>query len=142
MGPRIWTVREANATIPALDAIFKSIEEVRHRLKKLKGKADVLEMLWGDELASESCPDHREFQHYGQELERLKLEYDTQAKRFGELEVVLKSIDSGLVDFYGVIESRLVFLCWKRGETEVEYYHQIEEGFNGRVEIAREYRNR
>jgi hypothetical protein len=132
MGPKIFTVREASACIPQLEAGFKTLDDVRHRLKKLKGKVDVLEMLWGDEIQADSNPDHREHGHYLEEMEKLKQEYEAATRRFVEMEVVLKSVEQGLIDFYGVVDSRLVFLCWKRGEKEIEYFHHLEDGFAGR----------
>ena len=35
-------------------------------------------------------------------------------------------------------ENRLVFLCWKRGEKTIEYYHHLEDGFPGRQPIPEE----
>src|SRR5262245_11856440 len=141
MGPRIFTVREANACIPAVESAFVAIDEVRHRLKKIKGKLDLLEMLWGDELQSENNPDRREFEHYQADLEKLKQDYESATRRITDMEIVLKSVDNGLVDFYGIIDRHLVFLCWKRGETSVDFYHHLDAGFAGRMEIAHEYKS-
>lgn len=132
MGPKIFTVREATSCIPNLEAGFKTLDDIRQRLKKLKGKVDVLEMLWGDELQSDANPDHREHGHYLEEMEKLKQEYEAATRRFVEMEVVLKSVEQGLIDFYGVVDGRLVFLCWKRGEKEIEFFHHLEDGFAGR----------
>ncbi len=138
MGPRIYTAREANALVPQLNRIFDDLERVRGRLKQIKGKMDVLEMIWGEEIQAETCPDHREHSHYIEEVEEAKKSFDATARKIQDLEGVVKSIESGLVDFYGVIESRLIFLCWKRGETTIEYYHHLEEGFQGRQAIPSE----
>jgi hypothetical protein len=99
---------------------------------------DVLEMIWGDEVQGETNPDHREHIHYLEEIEQAKKDYDAAVQRIAEHEGVVKSVEQGLVDFYGVIEGRLVFLCWKRGEKSVEYYHHLEEGFSGRQPIPAE----
>ena len=138
MGPRIYTPREANSLIPPLDKIFDDLDRVRTRLKQIKGKIDVLEMIWGEEIQAETCPDHREFTHYIQEVEEAKKGFDSTARKIQDLEGVVKSIEQGLVDFYGVIEGRLIFLCWKRGEKSIEQYHHLEEGFQGRQPIPAE----
>jgi hypothetical protein len=44
----------------------------------------------------------------------------------------LKDLDSGLVDFPTIWEGREVFLCWKLGESQVGYWHEVEAGFAGR----------
>ena len=138
MGPRVYTPREANAMVQPLDRIFDDLDGVRARLKQIKGKIDVLEMIWGEELQAETCPDHREYTHYIQEIEEAKKTFDGTARKIQDLEGVVKSIEQGLVDFYGVIEGRLIFLCWKRGEKGIEFYHHLEDGFQGRQPIPAE----
>jgi hypothetical protein len=138
MGPRVFTPREANILIPKVQGLFERVDEVRERLRRLKGKMDVLEMIWGEDLQSPTTPDHREYLHYQEELETAKKDFEGFTRSFGELEVVIKSLEQGLVDFYGVIDGRLVFLCWKRGEKAVEFYHHLEEGYSGRQAIPAE----
>jgi len=138
MGPRIYTPREASALVPKLIKAFDDIDEVRNRLKTIKSKLDVLEMIWGDEVQAATNPDHKEYLHYNEEIEQAKKDYDAAGRRIGEFEAVVKSIEQGLVDFYCVIDGRLVFLCWRRGEKSIEYYHHLEEGFAGRQPIPAE----
>lgn len=138
MGPRVYTPREANALVAPLDRIFDELDRVRARLKQIKGKIDVLEMIWGEEIQAETCPDHREYAHYIEEVEEAKKSFDATARKIQDLEGVVKSVEQGLVDFYGVIDGRLVFLCWKRGEKSIEYYHHLEDGFQGRHPIPSE----
>jgi hypothetical protein len=138
MGPRIYTAREATALVPKLTRTFDDIDQIRERLKTIKGKMDVLEMIWGEELSAETNPDHREHIHYLEEIDQAKKEFDSATRRFSEFEAVVKSVEQGLVDFYGVIDGRLVFLCWKRGEKSIEFYHHLEDGFPGRQPIPAE----
>jgi len=138
VGPKIYTVREANRLIGSIEEVFEDLDKVRTRLKFLKNKLEVLEMLWGEEIQSEENPDHKEFLHYMAEVEKAKQDFESTNKRLADMEVMLKSVDAGLVDFYGVVEGRLVFLCWKRGERSVDQYHHIDEGFAGRMPIPAE----
>src|SRR5262245_10964245 len=135
MGPRIYTVREAEALLPTVEKVFIDLDQVRARLRRLTGKMEVLEMLWGEELGSEDNPDHSEYEHYGGEMERAKADYDSAVRVLSDHEIQLKSVETGLIDFYGVVESRLVFLCWKRGEAGIGWYHHLEDGFQGRKEL-------
>ena len=122
--------------VPKLTRAFDDIDQIRNRLKTIKGKMDVLEMIWGDEVRAETNPDFREHSHYLEEIEQAKKEFDKTVRRIGEeYEGSVKSVEQGLVDFYGVIESRLVYLCWQRGEKSIEYYHHLDEGFPGRQPI-------
>ena len=138
MGPKIYTPREAVGAIPDVEKIFAELDRIRTRLKVVKNKVDVLEMLWGEEIQGDENPDRREYTHYMEEIEQSRKDYEAANRRFSDLEAIVKSVDNGLVDFYGVIDQRLVFLCWKRGEKSVEYYHHLEDGFQGRQAIPAE----
>lgn len=51
---------------------------------------------------------------------------------FAEAGIVLRDIDQGLLDFPAEREGRPVFLCWRRGEDTVAYWHGPDTGFAGR----------
>ena len=55
-----------------------------------------------------------------------------------DLGVQLKDLDSGLVDFPTLFRGREVYLCWKIGETSIEFWHG-EEGFRGRKPIDQDF---
>lgn len=48
---------------------------------------------------------------------------------------VFKGFPDGLVDFYGKLDGRDIFWCWKLGEDEIHHWHELEAGFAGRQEI-------
>ncbi len=49
-----------------------------------------------------------------------------------EMEVVLRDLDRGLVDFPALRGGREVYLCWQEGEDEIGYWHDPDAGFGGR----------
>ncbi|HEX3343727.1 MAG TPA: DUF2203 domain-containing protein, partial [Polyangiaceae bacterium] len=59
-----------------------------------------------------------------------------------EMGAVLKDPRTGLVDFYGQVDGKRVWLCWKYGEEAVTHYHGLHEGFSGRKAIEPAMRNR
>lgn len=57
-------------------------------------------------------------------------------KKIASYGVVIKSIDNGLFDFPHIRSNgEEVYLCWKRGEGEISYWHKIPDGFAGRRNI-------
>ena len=48
------------------------------------------------------------------------------------MDVVLRDLDRGLVDFPSIRDGQEVFLCWEEGEDEVAYWHDLEAGYGGR----------
>lgn len=52
-----------------------------------------------------------------------------------ELGCFFKGFQEGLVDWYSYYAGRPVFLCWKLGEPEIAYWHQVDAGFMGRQPV-------
>lgn len=50
--------------------------------------------------------------------------------------VVLKSLENGLLDFPSKRFDDEVWLCWKKGETEIKFWHEKDVGFMGRKPIT------
>jgi len=53
-------------------------------------------------------------------------------ERVQEMDCELKDIDQGLVDFRAEREGREVYLCWKLGEPDIRWWHELDAGFAGR----------
>jgi hypothetical protein len=49
-----------------------------------------------------------------------------------ELDIVVRDLERGLIDFPAVIDGREVYLCWLLDEPSVTHWHAIEAGFAGR----------
>lgn len=52
-----------------------------------------------------------------------------------DLGVILRDLDSGLVDFPFDRGGDVVYLCWKSGEAKVDHWHPVDTGFGGRRPI-------
>ena len=46
--------------------------------------------------------------------------------------VQVKDLDTGLLDFPYIINGEIVLLCWKMGETRIDFWHTVDAGFRGR----------
>ncbi len=68
-------------------------------------------------------------------LEQLAKEAAEAIRELGELGVVVKDLDLGLLDFPGLRDGEEVELCWQVGEDEVAFWHPLEAGFRGRKPI-------
>jgi Uncharacterized conserved protein len=118
---RTFTLEEARRTIPLVKQIVLDILSTGHELnyyvEKTNGNTDVSKRI--EELLYK-------FQGYIQELEDLGCYYKDW------------NFKDGLVDFPATIEGREVFLCWKCGENDIKYYHDVDAGYTGRKEIPEE----
>ena len=52
-----------------------------------------------------------------------------------DLGIVIKDIDLGLCDFPHSRDGRIVYLCWKLGEKDVRWWHEVTTGYNDRRPI-------
>jgi hypothetical protein len=51
---------------------------------------------------------------------------------FYRREIQVKDLDRGLIDFPAIIGGKEVFLCWEQGESDIEFWHELEAGYSGR----------
>ena len=49
-----------------------------------------------------------------------------------DMGIEIKDLTIGLIDFTALRDGREVYLCWKYGEGEIQFWHEIEAGFAGR----------
>ena len=126
--PRYFTVEEANQALPRLRqwlprlrARRRSLDVAQHKLADLAVKAAANGNLVEEEVLSTQ----REAQRLAEELNKL-------VTRINGLGCQLKDMEQGLVDFPALREGREVYLCWRLGEEEVAFWHEVQAGFGGR----------
>ena len=56
--------------------------------------------------------------------------------RIDQLGLSLRDIESGLVDFPALVAGRQVWLCWRRGEPQIGWWHDLDTGFSGRRPLS------
>jgi|ERR1041385_867204 hypothetical protein len=55
------------------------------------------------------------------------------AKNLDKKGILIKGLEEGLIDFPHIRSNgEEVYLCWKVGENNIEYWHRIPDGFGGR----------
>lgn len=63
------------------------------------------------------------------------LELQAAAGELDAMEVIVRDLDRGLVDFPALRDGREVYLCWEEGEDEITHWHEIDAGFSGRQDL-------
>lgn len=125
---RYYTVEEANKALPLVRMIvgdivrqYRVVEELQQRLSNVvKERRRPSNDFYSEELAqsqAELDAEETKLRNFIEELRRLGVEF--------------KGAD-GLCDFYSLMDGREVFLCWKLGEPDVRYWHDLDAGFAGR----------
>lgn len=119
---RRFSLEQANATLPLVSRIV----------------ADVVRV-------------HKDFANQQEQLEhasaktRAELEKKLEATRERLMSLVeelhsvgaeLKDAEIGLIDFIGRHQSRDIYLCWKLGESKIEFWHELDAGVKGRQPVS------
>jgi hypothetical protein len=122
---RHWTPEEANQLRPIVGATLRRIRDARRMLadsgfdSEFAVLADASGGAWaGRERAAASVAVALGFE----QLERL--------------DIVVRDLERGLVDFPAVIDGREVYLCWLLDEPQVTHWHGVESGFAGRKPLV------
>ena len=56
--------------------------------------------------------------------------------RIDELGVTLREIETGLIDFPALATGRQIWLCWRLGEGDIAFWHELGDGFGGRQALV------
>lgn len=119
---RYFTVEEANLLLPKIIEILTAARETKLRIEEKVNS-------WRQ--VHKSITEAEEAVLRGQ-VDFLATHLETQLGEITDLGAVPKDLDMGLVDFPARVESKEGYLCWKMGETTVQYWHGLTEGFQGR----------
>jgi hypothetical protein len=122
---KYFTIAQANEVVQIIRPLMRQLLEMRASIQKKQPEAwPVVEKAagnGGNKAASKVA------------LEFEKME--TLVKAIQGTGALLKDLNSGLVDFLALRDGREVYLCWRYGEDEIQYWHEIEAGYSGRHPI-------
>jgi len=115
-----------------LDQATAAMPWVRERLERLRAAHDLLGDKEAREALSEASPGNGGGEP-GHLVSEGFLALRSALIELQEMEIVLRDLERGLVDFPSMREGREVYLCWvEQEEDEIEYWHDLEAGFAGR----------
>lgn len=122
---RYFTVDEANALLPELEPLVGDLLRRRARASSIaRDIAPALSEIHTDLGGPEATALAGEFAAIEDLVARIQAHG-----------CVVKSLESGLLDFLAEQNGRDVFLCWRYGESRIEYYHELHTGFAGRQRL-------
>jgi hypothetical protein len=131
MPRKYFTLAEANRTLPLVRRIVGDIvaryPEWRELVHRYELAAAGARPEWGE--SEEQLALRRRIDAVAGEINGYLLELE-------QIGCVLKGFEPGLVDFYGKLEGRDVFWCWRYGEERIEHWHELAAGYAGRQPIA------
>ena len=119
---KLFSIQEANDLLPFLR---QSLARIHQELRGIRG------------LVTEVQPAQRQAHFgggslYGPAFIRHVLTFQQYARQVQSAGIQVKDYDLGLCDFPYDLDGHIVYLCWKLGEEDVRWWHEIDAGFAGR----------
>jgi len=132
-GGKLFTLEKANAALPLVRAITADLVKLSREVVERRERVALLR---GDRDPDSDDPYSEELSQIEEELEKDRLRLQGFVEELRQLGVEPKNGLEGIVDFPSMMDDRLVYLCWKLGEPEVLFWHEIDAGFAGRQALA------
>ncbi|HEX4037258.1 MAG TPA: DUF2203 domain-containing protein [Acidobacteriaceae bacterium] len=135
---KIFTLDEAQALLPILESLLNRAMEAKQAAAELQEEVSALARRIF--LSGGMRIDIVEARKRRVALEALVQRVKDSLEEIDSSGVQVKDLDVGLLDFPCLLEGETVLLCWKRGESRIEFWHRMEEGFRGRQPIDARFR--
>lgn len=126
---------EANSLIPHLEEAFGRLFGMQEELASVNMDIKDLFDIWGNELLDVRNLDNFLYLERMRKKDMLMGAMKNEVAKMQALGIEIKDLKNGLVDFLHDSNGEVVFLCWRRGESRVQYWHPVESGFSGRRRI-------
>jgi hypothetical protein len=137
---KTFTIDEAQSLLPLMESLLKRAIEGKRAAQEIE--AQIAELGRRIYLAGGMRVNVAE-------VGRQRTEMDAHLQRVREsiaeidsIGVQVKDVETGLLDFPCRIDDQVVLLCWRMGETSIEHWHTVEDGFRGRKPVDDRFRRR
>jgi hypothetical protein len=151
-----YTIDTANARVPEIRELLLLLRAQRDELIRLRDRLIELGVGGTSDAASEpgrarpgepdvatERPSVRPAVAPDEEARLIRLrmqgvvdQMQASVARIDAWSITLRDIDTGLIDFPALANGRQIWLCWRLGEDDVDWWHGVEEGFAGRRRLA------
>ena len=129
-----FTLYQARKTVPEIERLLVMITDHKEQIMQTHALIDSMRRSVGADgtiVDSDTSKLEHRTRELTSNLKRLTIE-------LRDTGVHIKDIDRGLIDWLAVHDGHEVYLCWKRGEPTIEWWHEINDGYAGRRPVVPE----
>jgi hypothetical protein len=101
--------------LPKIRKWFSQIDHHRDRIEKLEKRINAL-LNSGNDVGGDSV----------NEWVRCLADLKVALGEFETRESLVKDLERGLIDIPALRDGREIFLCWERGEQDIEHWHELD----------------
>ena len=139
---RFYDLDSANARIPEVREILEQLKSQREDLIRLRDTVlerqeavEAGDVSGGSRSAEDEDGPNEELRLIRLRMQGLIDQMQAAVVRIDDLGITLRDIESGLIDFPALANGRQIWLCWRLGEDDIVWWHELNEGFSGRREL-------
>ena len=129
---RLFSVEEANALLPQLETLLSRLLKKKEMLDRLHDEFFMQELL---HEATASTEKNTRLEFGANEVDGSVSDLDKELSQFRSLGCILRNLDSGWVEFPAEWQGNVIYYCWKKGETTIQYYRKLHAPFAERLPI-------
>jgi hypothetical protein len=126
---RFFTAAEANELLPRVRPLVEGMVRARAKLAQAEAAQGTVTKAVG---GNGGGLDPQELHDTREAVDDLSEQVARAIGALGDLGVVVKDAERGLVDFPSQRDGEVVLLCWELGEERVAFWHGLEDGYTGR----------
>jgi len=140
---RFYSIDDANAALPDIGRILEDLRAQRDELIRLRDMVAAVQQTEPAGAKDRETPADGPGGTTTADIRTLRLrmqflidQMQAGVTRLVEQDVTLREIGTGLIDFPALVNGRQVWLCWRLGEGDIGWWHQLGDGFADRSRLA------
>ena len=123
-GSKVVTIDEARNELPLARKLLQSLQALQDEAHDLTEELEI--------LVEQLPPHHEHVAEVAEQLGNLVKEWQDIGDRLENLGARVAGFDPGHLEWHGVVDGYLVLYSWCEGEEDIEWWHPLDTGINGR----------
>jgi hypothetical protein len=131
--PRFFTLQQAEKMLPDVESAIRAAISLKAEYEQTEAESQSFSQRVA--VMGGVRVDRAQFIEQKNRGEETAVALKQAIEKIQEFGCLVKDLDIGLIDFPTLLEGEEVYLCWKLGETGIQFWHGVDEGFRGRKPI-------
>ncbi len=124
--PKIYSIDEARELLPRLRPI---LIEIRNLRREIAAHTETLQNMTPESKSNGHAPEVARLEG---RIANCVDDVRERLEAISALDIEVKDLETGLVDFLSMRDGRIIYLCWAVDEPTISYWHELNGGFRGR----------